>query len=98
MMREIVKYVAECDTCQRIKADHLRPVGNLQPLSIPEWKWQDICMDFVVGLSRTSHQYDSIWVIVDHTFWEQLHDCLGTHLIHSSAYHPQTNSQTERVN
>jgi hypothetical protein len=68
MIREIIKYVAECDTCQRIKADHLRPIGNLQPLSIPEWKWQDICMDFVVGLSRTSHQYDSIWVIVDHMF------------------------------
>jgi hypothetical protein len=68
MMREIIKYVAECDTCQRIKADHLRPVGNLQPLSIPEWKWQDICMDFVVGLSRTSRRYDSIWVIVDRTF------------------------------
>jgi hypothetical protein len=31
-------------------------------------------------------------------FWEQLHDCLGTHLIRSSAYHPQTNGQTERVN
>jgi transposase InsO family protein len=31
-------------------------------------------------------------------FWEQLHDSLGTHLIHSSAYHPQTNGQIERVN
>jgi hypothetical protein len=38
MKREIAKYVAECDTCQRVKADHLRLVGNLQPLSIPEWK------------------------------------------------------------
>ena len=31
-------------------------------------------------------------------FWEQLHTCLGTRLIHSSAYHPQTDSQTERIN
>jgi hypothetical protein len=31
-------------------------------------------------------------------FWEQLHNCLGTHLIRSSAYHPQTDGQTERVN
>jgi transposase InsO family protein len=31
-------------------------------------------------------------------FWEQLHASLGTHLIHSSAYHPQTDGQTERVN
>jgi hypothetical protein len=36
--QEIAKYVSECDTCRRIKADHLRPTKNLQPLSIPEWK------------------------------------------------------------
>jgi hypothetical protein len=42
MKREIAKYVSECDTCQKIKADHLRPVGNLQPLSIPKWKWENI--------------------------------------------------------
>jgi hypothetical protein len=66
MKREIVKYVSECDTCRRVKTDHLRPVGNLQPLGIPEWKWENICMDFIVGLPRTSHGYNSIWVIVDH--------------------------------
>jgi hypothetical protein len=38
MKREIVKYVLECDTCQRVKADHLMPAGNLQSLSIPKWK------------------------------------------------------------
>jgi hypothetical protein len=38
MKREMAKYVFECDTYQRIKADHLRPTGNLQPLSIPKWK------------------------------------------------------------
>jgi hypothetical protein len=36
MKREIAKYLSECDTCWRVKADHLRPVGTLQPLSIPE--------------------------------------------------------------
>jgi hypothetical protein len=65
MKREIAKYVSECDTCQRIKADHLRPTGNLQPLSIPDWKWENICMGFIVGLSRTSRGYNSIWVVVD---------------------------------
>jgi hypothetical protein len=65
MKREITKYVSECDTYRRIKADHLRPAGNLQPLSIPKWKWENICMDFIVGLPRTSHRYNSIWVIVD---------------------------------
>jgi hypothetical protein len=38
MKREIAKYVSECGTCRRVKADHLRPAENLQPLSIPEWK------------------------------------------------------------
>jgi hypothetical protein len=66
MKREIAKYVSECDTCRRIKADHLRPTGNLQPLSIPEWKWENICMDFIMGLPRTSCGNNSIWVIMDH--------------------------------
>jgi hypothetical protein len=65
MKREIAKYVSECDTCQRIKADHLRPTENLQPLSVPEWKWENICMDFIVGLPCTSRGYNSTWVIVD---------------------------------
>jgi hypothetical protein len=65
MKRKIAKYVSECDTCRRIKADHLRPTGNLQPLSIPEWKWENICMDFIMGLPHTSRGYNSIWVIVD---------------------------------
>jgi hypothetical protein len=58
--REIVKYVSECDTYRRVKDDHLRPIGNLQPLSIPEWKWKNICIDFIVGLPCTSHGYNSI--------------------------------------
>jgi hypothetical protein len=45
--------------------DHLRIAGNLQPLSVPEWKWEDIYMNFIVGLPRTSCEHDSIWVIVD---------------------------------
>jgi hypothetical protein len=65
MKREIAKYVSECDTCQRIKADHLGPARNLQSLSIPKWKWENICIDFIVGLPRTSRGYNSIWVIVD---------------------------------
>jgi hypothetical protein len=37
----------------------------LQPLKVPEWKWEVIGMDFIVGLPRTCDGYDSIWVIVD---------------------------------
>ena len=114
-------------------------------MNIPEWKWEDISMDFIVGLPRTQKGYDSIWVIVDRLtksahflpvktgylakqyaelymdhilclhsvpktiisdrgtqfvarFWEQLYTSLGTHLIRSSAYHPQTDGQIERIN
>ncbi|WVZ58238.1 hypothetical protein U9M48_008526 [Paspalum notatum var. saurae] len=65
MKREITKYVSECDICQRVKADHLKPAGMLQPLALPAWKWEDIHMDFIVGLPRTQKGYDSIWVIID---------------------------------
>ena len=65
MKRDVVEYVAKCLTCQQVKAEHQRPAGLLQPLDIPEWKWEDITMDFVVGLPRTVGQHDSILVIVD---------------------------------
>jgi hypothetical protein len=65
MKREIAKYVSECDICQRVKASHLKTAGNLQLLPIPSWKWEDISMDFIVGLPNTSQRHDSIWVIVD---------------------------------
>jgi hypothetical protein len=65
MNREIAKYISKCDTCQRIKARHLKVAGTLQPLPIPSWKWEDICMDFIVRLPNTSRHHDSIWVIVD---------------------------------
>jgi hypothetical protein len=66
MKRAIAEYVALCDNCQRVKAECQRPAGLLQPLKIPEWKWKEICMDFIVGLPKTQNGYDSIWVIVDH--------------------------------
>jgi hypothetical protein len=64
MKREIADYVARCDSCQRIKAEHQRPAGLLQPLQIPQWKWNEIGMDFIVGLPHTRAGYDSIWVVV----------------------------------
>jgi hypothetical protein len=42
-----------CDTCQRTNAEHQRPTGLLQPLPVPKWKWEEIGMDFVIGLPRT---------------------------------------------
>jgi hypothetical protein len=66
MKRDIVEYVSLCDTYQRVKAEHQWPAGLLQPLKIPGWKWEEIGMNFIVGLPRTQARYDSIWVIVDH--------------------------------
>jgi hypothetical protein len=65
MKKDVAAHVALCDTCQRVKAEYQRPAGLLQPLKIPEWKWEEIGMDFIVGLPRTRDGYDSIWVIVD---------------------------------
>ncbi|WVZ97465.1 hypothetical protein U9M48_043002 [Paspalum notatum var. saurae] len=145
MKRAVAEYVAICDTCQRVKAEHQRPAGLLQPLKVPEWKWEEITMDFIVGLPRTQKGYNSIWVVVDRLtkvahfipvnttysgaklaelyisrivclhgvpkriisdrgsqftsrFWEQLHNSLDTKLRFSTAYHPQTDGQTERTN
>jgi hypothetical protein len=65
MKIEIARYVARCDTCRRVKAIHMKTTGPLQSLPIPTWKWEDISMDFIVGLPRTAKGFDSIWVIVD---------------------------------
>ena len=144
MKRDVVDYVSRCLTCQQVKAEHQRPAGLLQPLRIPEWKWEDIAMDFVVGLPKTVGQHDSVWVIVDRytksahflpvkvtftvdqyaelyvkeivrlhgapktivsdrdpkftsKFWEGLQRAMGTRLKFSTAFHPQTDGQTERT-
>ena len=65
MKRDIAQFVAQCLVCQQVKAEHQRPAGFLQPLSIPEWKWEHITMDFVTGLPRTLGRNNAIWVIVD---------------------------------
>ncbi|WVZ48675.1 hypothetical protein U9M48_000094 [Paspalum notatum var. saurae] len=119
MKREVAEYVALCDVCQRVKAEHQKPAGLLQPLKILEWKWEEIGMDFIVGLPRTQSGFDSIWVVVDRLtkvahfipvkttysgaklaelYMSRLHESMGTKLNFSSAYHPQTDGQTERTN
>ncbi|WVZ51885.1 LOW QUALITY PROTEIN: hypothetical protein U9M48_002986 [Paspalum notatum var. saurae] len=91
MKRDVAEYVALCDICQRVKAEHQKPAGLLQPLKIQEWKWEEIGTDFIVSLLRTQNGFDSIWVV-------RLHESMDTKLNFSSAYHPQTDGQTERTN
>ena len=65
MKRHVGNFVQQCFTCQRVKAEHQRPIGPLQSLEIAEWKWEHVMMDFVTHLPRTSQGYDVMWVIVD---------------------------------
>lgn len=65
MKREVAEFVARCLTCQKVKSEHKRPQGTIQPLPVPEWKWDDIAMDFVVGLPKTAKGFTKVWVIVD---------------------------------
>jgi len=65
MKGDIASFVAKCPNCQQVKIEHQRPGGLYQDISIPTWKWEDVNMDFVVGLPRTRRQHDSIWVIID---------------------------------
>ncbi|GKE49289.1 putative nucleotidyltransferase, ribonuclease H, partial [Tanacetum coccineum] len=65
MKRDIATYVSKCLTCAKVKAEHQRPSGLLQQLEIPEWKWENITMDFITKLPRTRNGHDAIWVVVD---------------------------------
>jgi len=65
MKIEVADDVASCLVCQKAKIEHQRPSGMLEPLDIPQWKWDNISMDFVTHLPRSMRGHDSIWVIVD---------------------------------
>ncbi|GJZ42487.1 putative reverse transcriptase domain-containing protein [Tanacetum coccineum] len=144
MKADIATYVSKCLTCSKVKTEHQRPSGLLVQPKIPEWKWDNITMDFVTKLPKSSQGYDTIWVIVDRltksaiftpiretdpldklarlylkevvtrhgipvliicdrdprfasNFWRSLQNALGTNLDMSTAYHPQTDGQSERT-
>jgi hypothetical protein len=144
MKREVASYVSKCLTCQQVKIEHHKPGGMMQQMEIPQWKWEEITMDFVVGLTKTRKQHDAIWVIVDRLtksahflpirinqslesladlyikeivrlhgipvsiisdrdprftsrFGGQLQQALGTKLKLGTAFHPQTDGQSERT-
>ncbi|GJT52716.1 putative reverse transcriptase domain-containing protein [Tanacetum coccineum] len=65
MKANIATYVSKCLTCAKVKAEHQRPSGLLVQPEIPQWKWDNITMDFVMKLPKSSQGYDTIWVIID---------------------------------
>ncbi|KAK8936472.1 hypothetical protein KSP39_PZI012649 [Platanthera zijinensis] len=145
LKKDVALYVAKCQTCALVKAECQKPGGFLKSLPIPEWKFDNISMDFVHGLPRSQKGNDAIWVIVDRLTkvshfiphrkddpveklaklyvdnivrlhgvprsivsdrdgrftsndWRLVQQMLGTKLKFSTAFHPQTDGQTERVN
>ncbi|GJY29108.1 putative reverse transcriptase domain-containing protein [Tanacetum coccineum] len=85
MKANIATYVSKCLTCAEVKAEHQRPSGLLVQPDIPQWKWDNITMDFVPKLPKSSQGYDTIW------------NALGTSLDMSIAYHPQIDGQSKRT-
>ena len=65
MKKNIAEFVAKCENCQQVEYEHKRLAGVLQRMSISEWRWERIAIDFVVGLPRTLGKFYSIWVVVD---------------------------------
>jgi hypothetical protein len=64
MRRYVERFVARCTTCQKAKS-RLHPHGLYMPLPVPNAPWEDISMDFVLGLPRTRKGHDSVFVVVD---------------------------------
>ena len=60
MKRDVAWYVERCLTYRKVKAEHQRPHGKMQPLDIPMWKWEDITLDFITTLPRTACGVDAI--------------------------------------
>nr|GFA90385.1 putative reverse transcriptase domain-containing protein [Tanacetum cinerariifolium] len=85
MKANIAMYVSKCLTCVRVKAEQQRPLGLLVQPAIPEWKWDNITMDFITKLPKSSQGFDTIW------------KDLGTDICMSTTYHPETNGQSERT-
>nr|GEU32520.1 putative reverse transcriptase domain-containing protein [Tanacetum cinerariifolium] len=89
MKANITTYVSKCLTCTKVKAEYQRLSGLLVQPVIPEWKWDNITMDFITKLPKSSQGFDTIWRLFQ--------KALGTDISMSTAYHPETNGQSKRT-
>ncbi|GKC07261.1 putative reverse transcriptase domain-containing protein [Tanacetum coccineum] len=87
MKADIATYVSKCLTCAKVKDEYQRPSGLLVQPDIPQWKWDNITMDFVTKLPKSSQGYDTIWSGYEY--------CVPSTM--SIAYHPQIDGQSERT-
>ncbi|GJS19923.1 putative reverse transcriptase domain-containing protein [Tanacetum coccineum] len=111
MKAEIATYVNKCLTYAKVKIEYQKPSGLLVQLKIPQWKYENITMDFETKLPKTATGQDAIWyrhgvpvsIISDRDgrftshFWKSLNKALGTRLDMSIAYHLETDGQSERT-
>ncbi|GJW02372.1 putative reverse transcriptase domain-containing protein [Tanacetum coccineum] len=114
MKADIATYASKCLTCAKVNAGHQRPSGLLVQPAIPEWKWDNITMDFITKLPKSSQGFDTIWVIMDRLtksshflpirendlldkLARSFQKALGTDLSMSTAYHSETDGQSERT-
>ncbi|WVZ49037.1 LOW QUALITY PROTEIN: hypothetical protein U9M48_000419 [Paspalum notatum var. saurae] len=104
--QDVEEFVKQCLVCQQAKHNLSHPAGMLQPLPIPKRVWQDLSMDFIEGLPK-SEGYITIMVVTIvsdrdpifiSAFWRELFKLYQVKLNLSTAYHPQSDGQTERVN
>ncbi|GJS80041.1 putative reverse transcriptase domain-containing protein [Tanacetum coccineum] len=65
MRANIATHVGKCSTYLKEKAKHQKPSGWLVQPEIPQWKWDNITINFLTKLPRTQSGNDTIWVIVD---------------------------------
>ncbi|RVW54084.1 Transposon Tf2-8 polyprotein [Vitis vinifera] len=114
MKNDIKEFVEKCLVCQQNKTLTLSPAGLLQPLPIPDKIWDDVTMDFIEGLPKSEGYNSILVVVdrlskyayfslLKHHFTAQTVAAIfvrdvGTSLRHSTAYHLQTDGQTEVVN
>nr|GEV65711.1 hypothetical protein [Tanacetum cinerariifolium] len=89
MKAEIATYVSKCLTCAKVKIEYQKPSGLLVQPEIPQWKWENITMDFVTKLPKMAAGQDTIW--------KSLNKALGTRMDMSTTYHLETDGQSERT-